>query len=126
MGCLTEKWMNAFQIELTHRLAELRGQNLYRELRKIGSAQSSHIEMEGRTFLNFSSNDYLGLANHPSLKEAAIKAVEKFGAGAGASRLICGSLAPFHALEETLAAFKKTEAALTFSTGYAAALGTIT
>jgi 8-amino-7-oxononanoate synthase len=59
------------------------------------------------------------------LKEAAIKAVEKFGAGAGASRLICGSLAPFHELEESLAAFKKTEAALTFSTGYAAAVGTI-
>src|ERR1019366_5946950 len=59
-------------------------------------------------------------------KDAAIKAVEKFGAGAGASRLICGSLAPFHELEDSLAAFKKTEAALTFSTGYAAALGTIT
>ena len=59
------------------------------------------------------------------MKEAAIKAVEKFGAGAGASRLICGSLAPFHELEEALAAFKGTEAALTFSTGYADRLGTI-
>ena len=79
----------------------------------------------GRTLLNFSSNDYLGLANEPALKEAAIKAVERYGAGAGASRLICGSLAPHHELEEALAAFKGTAAALSFSTGYAAALGAI-
>ena len=111
---------------LNQRLAALRQQGLYRELRRVDSAPGPRIEIGGKTFLNFSSNDYLGLANHPALKEAAIKAVEKFGAGAGASRLICGSLAPFHELEEALAAFKKTEAALTFSTGYAAALGTIT
>jgi 8-amino-7-oxononanoate synthase len=82
--------------------------------------------MGGHSFLNFSSNDYLGLAGHPALREAATRAIEKFGAGAGASRLICGSLAPFHELEAAIADFKKTEAALTFSTGYAAALGTIT
>ena len=75
--------------------------------------------------LNFSSNDYLGLANEPCLKEAAVKAVERFGAGAGASRLISGSLAPYHELEETLAAFKGTPAALSFATGYAAASGAI-
>ena len=97
-----------------------------RELRRVDSAQGPRIEIGGRALLNFSSNDYLGLANHPALKEASIKAVEKFGAGAGASRLICGSLAPFHELEETLSAFKGTEAALSFSTGYAAAVGTIT
>ena len=118
--------MTSFADELNERLAALREQNLFRELRRVDSAQGPRIEIGGKTFLNFSSNDYLSLANHPALKEAAIKAVEKFGAGAGASRLICGSLAPFHELEETLAAFKKTEAALTFSTGYAAALGTIT
>jgi len=112
--------------ELKQRLADLREQNLFRELRRVDSAQGPRIEIGGKTFLNFSSNDYLGLANHPTLKEAAIHAVEKFGVGAGSSRLICGSLAPFHELEESLAAFKKTEAALTFSTGYAAALGTIT
>ncbi|HUZ06101.1 MAG TPA: aminotransferase class I/II-fold pyridoxal phosphate-dependent enzyme, partial [Candidatus Paceibacterota bacterium] len=95
------------------------------ELRRVDSAQSPRIKIGVKTYLNFSSNDYLGLANHPVLKEAAIKAVEKFGAGAGASRLICGSLAPFHELEEKLADFKKAEAALTFSTGYATALGTI-
>jgi 8-amino-7-oxononanoate synthase len=118
--------MNPFDAELNQRLEALSEQGLRRELRRVDSAQGPRIEIAGQTFLNFSSNDYLGLANHPALKEAAIKAVEKFGAGAGASRLICGSLAPFHELEETLAAFKGTEAALAFSTGYAAALGTIT
>jgi 8-amino-7-oxononanoate synthase len=117
--------MNAFDDELNQRLQMLREQNLFRELRRVDSAQGPRIEIGGKKFLNFSSNDYLGLANHPALKEAAIKAIEKFGAGAGASRLICGSMAPFHELEETLAAFKKTEAALTFSTGYATALGAI-
>jgi 8-amino-7-oxononanoate synthase len=118
--------MNSFTDELNGRLKDLREQNLFRELRRVGSAQGSRIEIGGKTLLNFSSNDYLGLANHPALKAAAIRAVEKFGAGAGASRLICGSLAPFHELEQSLADFKQTEAALTFSTGYAAALGTIT
>jgi 8-amino-7-oxononanoate synthase len=117
--------MNQFDEELNQRLEALRAQGLRRELRRVDSAQGPRIKISGKTFLNFSSNDYLGLANHPALKEAAIQAVEKFGAGSGASRLICGSLAPFHELEEKLADFKKTEAALTFSTGYAAALGTI-
>ena len=117
--------MTSFTIELGQRLAALREQNLFRELRRVDSAQGPRLEIGGQTLLNFSSNDYLGLANHPDLKTAAVKALEKFGAGAGASRLICGSLAPFHELEECLAAFKKTEAALTFSTGYTAALGTI-
>src|SRR5580692_4308675 len=117
--------MNPFDEELNRRLETLREQGLRRELRRVDSAQGPRIKIGGETFLNFSSNDYLGLANHSALKEASIKAIEKFGAGAGASRLICGSLAPFHELEESLAAFKKTEAALTFSTGYAAAIGTI-
>ncbi len=117
--------MSNFDEEWSRRLDALRGQNLFRELRRVDSAQGPNVEIGGRSFLNFSSNDYLGLANHPVLKEAAIKAVEKFGAGAGASRLICGSLAPFHELEETLANFKRTDAALTFSTGYAATIGTI-
>jgi 8-amino-7-oxononanoate synthase len=117
--------MNPFDDELNQRLETLSEQGLRRELRRVDSAQGPRIKIGGKTFLNFSSNDYLGLANHPALKEAAIKAIEKFGAGAGASRLICGSLAPFHELEESLANFKKTDAALTFSTGYAAAIGTI-
>ena len=118
--------MNPFGDELNRRLAALREQKLFRELRRVDSASGPRLEINGRTFLNFSANDYLGLANHPALKVAAVRAVEKFGAGAGASRLICGSLAPFHELEESLAAFKQTEAALTFSTGYATAVGTIT
>jgi 8-amino-7-oxononanoate synthase len=117
--------MNAFDRELTQRLDGIRQQGLLRELRRVDSPQSPRIEIGGRTLLNFSSNDYLGLANEPALKEAAIRAVERYGAGAGASRLICGSLAPHHELDETLAAFKGTEAALSFSTGYAAALGAI-
>jgi 8-amino-7-oxononanoate synthase len=118
--------VSTFDQELKTRLDAIRAAGLLRELRRVDSPQGPRIEIGGRTLLNFSSNDYLGLANHPALKEAAIKATEKFGAGAGASRLICGSLAPFHELEKTLAAFKGTEAALTFSTGYATAVGTIT
>jgi 8-amino-7-oxononanoate synthase len=118
--------MTSFTDELIRRLAAPREQNLFRELRRVDSAIGARIEMGSKTLLNFSANDYLGLANHPALKAAAIVAVEKFGTGAGAARLVCGSLAPFHELEEALAAIKKTEAALTFSTGYAAALGTIT
>jgi 8-amino-7-oxononanoate synthase len=97
----------------------------FRELRRVDSPQVPRARVAGRELLNFSSNDYLGLANHPLLKEAAIKAVEQFGCGSGASRLICGSLAPHHELEEALAAFKGVEAALSFSSGYAAAVGTI-
>ena len=117
--------MNDFSSELSRRLDSIREQGLYRELRRIDSPQSPVIEINGRKLLNFSSNDYLGLANHPALKEAAIKAIERFGAGSGASRLICGSLTPHGELEEALASFKGAEAALSFSSGYAAAVGTI-
>ena len=114
-----------FDEELARRLAELRDHGLYRELRRIDSPQGPRIEVGGQVLLNFSSNDYLGLAAEPALKEAARQALEQYGAGAGASRLICGSLAPHHQLEEALAAFKGAQAALSFSAGYAAALGTI-
>ena len=115
----------SLESELQQRLADIRDQGLYRELRRVNSPQLPHIDVDGRTLLNFSSNDYLGLANDPRLKEAAIDAVQRYGAGSGASRLICGSLAPHHELEQALAAFKGTEAALTFSSGYATALGVI-
>ena len=121
-----DRKMTSFTDELNRRLAAPREQNLFRELRRVDSAVGARLEMGGKILLNFSANDYLGLANHPALKAEAIGAVEKFGAGAGAARLVCGSLAPFHELESALAAFKNTAAALTFSTGYAAALGTIT
>jgi 8-amino-7-oxononanoate synthase len=117
--------VDPFDAALNERLAAIREQGLYRQLRRVDSPQSPRIEVGGKTLLNFSSNDYLGLTDEPSLKEAAIKAVEKFGAGAGASRLICGSLAPHHELEEALAAFKGVEAALSFSSGYAAAIGAV-
>jgi 8-amino-7-oxononanoate synthase len=117
--------MNDFNLELTRRLDTIRQQGLLRELRRVDSPQSPRVEVGGRALLNFSSNDYLGLANEPALKEAAIRAVERYGAGAGASRLVCGSLTPHQELDEVLATFKGTEAALSFSTGYAAAVGTI-
>ncbi len=117
--------MNAFHEELVAQLGELREQGLYRELRRVDSPQSTVIQSDGKSLLIFSSNDYLGLANEPALREAAIKAVEQFGAGSGASRLICGSLAPHVELEETIAQFKGAQAAISFSSGFAAATGTI-
>lgn len=117
--------MNSFQDELNQRLALIREQGLSRELRRVDSPQGTHINVGGRSLLNFSSNDYLGLANEPALKDAAKKAVDEFGAGSGASRLICGSLAPHHELEGLLAEFKGAEAALSFSSGYAAVMGAI-
>src|SRR5580765_6410125 len=117
--------MKPFDRELTRRLDALREQGIYRELRRVDSPQSTRIQFDGTTLLNFSSNDYLGLANHPELKSAAATAIERYGAGAGASRLVCGSLQPHQELDEAIAAFKVTEAALSFSSGYAAAMGTI-
>jgi 8-amino-7-oxononanoate synthase len=115
----------SFDTDLKQRLAAIHGQGLLRELRRVDSPQAPRIRVGGHDLLNFSSNDYLGLADHPSLEEAAVQAVKTFGAGSGASRLVCGSLAPHHELEEALAAFKETQAALSFSSGYATALGTI-
>jgi 8-amino-7-oxononanoate synthase len=117
--------MNHFEDDLRGELEAIREAGLYRELRQLDGPQAPHIEFTGMSAINFSSNDYLGLANHPALKEAAIEAVRQFGTGSGASRLICGSLGIHHRLEEALAAFKGTPAALTFSSGYSAALGTI-
>src|SRR5215471_16002735 len=117
--------MKGFERELLSQLASLREQGLERKLRRIDTPQAPHILLDGRRLLNFSSNDYLGLANDPALKKAAIDAIERYGAGTGSSRLLSGSLAPHHDLDERLAGFKGVEAALTFSTGYAAALCTL-
>jgi 8-amino-7-oxononanoate synthase len=116
---------DSFQEKLADELAEIDSADLRRTVREVASAQGARVELEGREVLNFSSNDYLGLANHPALKEVAVEVIKKFGAGAGAARLISGSQSPHHELERALAAFKGTEAALAFSSGYAAALGTI-
>ncbi|HVV70297.1 MAG TPA: 8-amino-7-oxononanoate synthase [Verrucomicrobiae bacterium] len=118
--------MSTLDDELGKDLAELQTRGLHRSLRQVESPQCPHLNVDGAELLNFSSNDYLGLANDPSLKDAARRALERYGAGSGASRLICGSLRPHHELEETLADFKGTECAVTFSSGYAAALGVIT
>ena len=117
--------MNGFEHDLGERLRVLRDNGLLRELRRIESAQGRTIRFNGRSLLNFSSNDYLGLATHPVLQEAATRAMRDFGVGSGASRLVCGSLDPHHELEEAIAAFKGAQAALTFSSGYATAVGTI-
>ena len=117
--------MKTFDEDLAARLIDLREQGLFRELRRVDSPQSTRIQIKGQSLLNFSSNDYLGLANEPAVKAAAVEAVQKYGAGSGASRLICGDLAPHEELDEALAAFKGTPAALSFSSGYAAAIGTI-
>ncbi|MGV3772461.1 MAG: 8-amino-7-oxononanoate synthase [Verrucomicrobiales bacterium] len=118
--------MSSLETELEYRLAELDKAHLLRHLRVIGSPQATEVEINGKALLNFSSNDYLGLASHPMLKEEAEKAIRQWGTGSGASRLICGSLKLHHELEETLAAFKGAEAAIVFSSGYATALGVIT
>ena len=118
--------MSPFQEELRGRLESLEVQNLRRHLRRVSSPQQTRAHINGGNVVNFSSNDYLGLATHPRLREAAARALRHFGTGSGASRLISGSLDPHHQLEEALAEFKATERALVFSTGYATALGTIT
>ena len=106
-------------------LQALRAHSLHRTLREIGSAQGSIVELVGKRLINFSSNDYLGLANDPRLRDAATAAIAKFGVGAGASRLISGTQSPHLELESALAKWKGTQAALCFSSGYAAAVGTL-
>src|SRR6266404_1635761 len=118
--------MSNLNDQLGTELDKTRAEGLYRTLRTITSAQGPRIELGGRELLNFSSNDYLGLANDPVLKRAATEAIEKYGVGAGASRLVCGNLQPYEDLERKLAAFKAREAAIVFGSGYAANIGAIT
>ncbi len=106
-------------------LQALRERSLYRKLREIGTAQGPEVQIVGHQLVNFSSNDYLGLAADPILRQAAIAAIEEFGVGAGASRLISGTQSPHVALEVALARWKRAPAAIAFSSGYAAAVGTI-
>jgi 8-amino-7-oxononanoate synthase len=106
-------------------LSALAGQSLLRRLRHLDSPQGPRAHIDGREFLNFSSNDYLGLARDVEIVRAMVEAAERYGAGSGASRLVCGGQSPHLALEEALADFMETEAALSFATGYSAALGTV-
>ena len=116
---------DAFKQFLSGELEAIEAAGLLRTLRRMESPQQVEVNAGGRALINFSSNDYLGLAAHESLKEAAQSGVKTLGAGVGSARLISGSQSIFHELEASLATFKQTEAALCFSSGYAAALGTV-
>ncbi|MDZ4402745.1 8-amino-7-oxononanoate synthase [Prosthecobacter sp.] len=115
----TEPW------NITTQLDELRAQRLWRELTPLDEVAGVVVRAGGREWVNFSSNDYLGLAGSPEMRTALAEGVAKYGGGAGASRLVCGTHRVHRDLEEALADFKGTEAALTFSSGFAVALGTI-
>lgn len=110
---------------LSPHLEGLKEKNFYRELRTAESPQDSWVTLEGRKVLNLCSNNYLGMASHPVVKEAAVEGTREWGCGSGASRLICGNF-PFHRiLERRLASFKGTEEAILYSSGYTANLGII-
>jgi 8-amino-7-oxononanoate synthase len=107
-------------------LAQLREKSLFRELRTIDEVQDVVVRIGDRFFVNFASNDYLGLSQHPFVKAAAKEAIDRFGAGSGASRLITGTEYPHTQFEAEIATFKSAENALLFNSGYAAAIGTVT
>lgn len=98
---------------------------LYRSLRTLEPAADGRVIINGKESILLCSNNYLGLADHPALKSASIDAVSRYGAGSGASRLVSGNLELHDRLEKRIAAFKGTEAALLFNSGYAANIGTI-
>ena len=106
-------------------LEEIRNRNLYRELKLVDGQQDATVRLNGREVLNLSSNNYLGLANHPALRDAAREALDRYGAGSGASRLISGNMTAHEELERRIARFKGTEAALVFNSGYQANVGII-
>lgn len=107
------------------RLQQLDTQSLTRRLHTLGSATGPTIQFAGRTVILLASNDYLGLATHPDVIQAAILATTQYGTGAGAARLVCGTLPPHTELERAIAAFKQTPSALVFGSGYLANLGVI-
>lgn len=111
--------------EFQRELNERREQGLYVTIRKIGSPQGAWIIVDGKKVLNLSSNNYLGFANHPRLKEAAKKGIDDYGAGPAAVRTIAGDQLPQEKLEEMLAEFKGAEAAVLYQSGFCANLGTI-
>ncbi|MBB3167022.1 8-amino-7-oxononanoate synthase [Simiduia aestuariiviva] len=110
---------------LRQQLAERRAADLYRQRRTLRGAQQPEVDVEGRQLLAFCSNDYLGLANHPDVKSAFVRAADTYGVGSGASHLVCGHSHEHHALEDELAAFTGRDRALLFSTGYMANTGVI-
>jgi 8-amino-7-oxononanoate synthase len=112
-------------IPFSRELSDLKQQHLLRHLRTVGSGNGPWITVDGRSVLLLCSNDYLGLAGHQDLQDAARAAMDRYGFGAGASRLVSGSSPLHEELEQTLARFKGTEAALLFNSGYAANTGII-
>lgn len=110
---------------IREKLQKLRKDGLLRTLRTVESAQGKEIVIAGRPYLSFCSTNYLGLANDPRVKEAAAKAIEKYGWGTGSSRLISGTTRLHRELEERFARFHGAESCISFATGYMANLGTI-
>ena len=110
---------------ISDELEKIKKSGLYRKLNIVGSAQGTHLEINGKTYLNFCSNNYLGLANNPLVIKAVKDAVEKYGWGAGASRLVSGNMKLHEALEGEISRFKGKEASIVFPTGYMANIGTI-
>jgi glycine C-acetyltransferase/8-amino-7-oxononanoate synthase len=111
--------------DVAERLEELRGRGLHRRLRLVSGPQGPRVTLDGHPVLLLCSNNYLGLADHPRVRGAAAEAAMRWGAGAGASRLISGNMQLHRVLEERLAEFKGHESALLFGSGYLANTGTI-
>ena len=107
------------------KLKILKENRLFREIKDRASPQGSKIKLGGREYVNFSSNDYLGLANHPYIINKVKKALDEYGSGSGASRLLSGGSILHKELEDKTAQFKETESALVFNSGYAANSGII-
>ncbi len=110
---------------LTDQLNELRVSGSFFRLRELESACEPVSRVDGHEVINLASNNYLGLANHPRLKEAALEAVRKYGAGTGAVRTITGTMSIHMELERKIAAFKNTEACVVFQSGFTANAGTV-
>ncbi len=110
---------------IAQEIAGLKSQGLYNHIRTIGSPQGAWLSVDGKKVLNFCSNNYLGLANHPTLVLAAKKSVDEMGVGPAAVRSIAGTMTLHVQLEKRLAEFKGVEAAITFQSGFTANLATI-
>src|SRR5688572_8605177 len=106
-------------------LDELRQQGLFRPLRVLDGEQAARASVDGRSVVNLSSNNYLGLTTHPALRERALEAVRSLGVGTGSVRPIAGTMSLHMELERRLAAFKRTEAAVVFQSGFTANAGTV-
>jgi len=111
--------------EVARRLDELRELGLYRRTRMVSGPQGPRVVLDGRPVLLLCSNNYLGLADHPRVREAAAEAAMRWGVGAGASRLVSGTMTVHRRLEERLAAFEGTQSALLFGSGYLANVGIV-